>query len=299
MSVARDVPRSGSRSTAARPARNSLRAASAIFSRPTQLAPIGRPKKLLCSSSSSCVPSSDADSACRSSNPDSGKTRCGACRCSQTPRPVAELRLAYVAWALPTSFLWASTYFNTDTPPRTGVLVKRLQSSRRPRMSAYSDSSPLKFLPGDGTLSMRLLCLDGDILVCWASEASEAQQLYQNMLAARYTKHHDPCGHGQSLPGDSLHTSLVDHSSNHPLCRSDAERGTIGAADPLLLRLLNSAPQTSDFTNLVSVPVGECCADPDLLVMPSQSRQCMDLYWHGDSCDALPNRSTRRPLFRG
>jgi hypothetical protein len=76
----KDVPRSGARPAAARPARNSVRVASAIFWRPTPPAPTGRPKKLLySSSSSSSIASSDADSACRSSNPDSGKTRCVAC----------------------------------------------------------------------------------------------------------------------------------------------------------------------------------------------------------------------------
>ena len=120
-----DVPRSGARPTAPRPAHNSVPAASAISWRPTPPAPTGRPKKLFYSFSSS-VASSDDDSACRSSNPDSGKTRCVACRCSQTPPLAAELPLAYVAWALPTSFLRSSSYFNTDTISRTGVLVRRL-----------------------------------------------------------------------------------------------------------------------------------------------------------------------------
>jgi len=120
-----DVPRSGARPAVPRPARNSLRAAAAISWRTTPPPPTGRSKTLLCSSSSS-VASSDADSTCRSSNPDSGKTRCAACRCSQNPPPTAELPLAYVAWALTTFFLRSSSYFNTDTSPRTGVLVKRL-----------------------------------------------------------------------------------------------------------------------------------------------------------------------------
>jgi hypothetical protein len=125
-----DVPRSGARPTTPRPAHNSFRAASAISWRPTPPAPTGqteRPK--LHDSSSSSVASSDADSACRSSNPDSGKTRCVACRWSQTPPPSAELPLAYVFWALPTFFLWSSSYFNTDPTPRTGVLVERLRLS--------------------------------------------------------------------------------------------------------------------------------------------------------------------------
>src|SRR5438552_2652383 len=50
---------------------------------------------------------------------------CPGIRSSQTPPPTAELPLAYVAWALTTCFLGSSSYFNTDTSPRTGVLVKR------------------------------------------------------------------------------------------------------------------------------------------------------------------------------
>jgi hypothetical protein len=52
-----------------------------------------RPAKLLYSSSSRAA-CSDDDSACRSASPGSGKIRCVACRCSQTPQPTAELRLA-------------------------------------------------------------------------------------------------------------------------------------------------------------------------------------------------------------
>src|SRR5258708_3106495 len=84
--------------------------------------PSGGPQKLLYSFFSS-VASSDDDSACRKSNPDSGKTRCVACRCSETPPSTAELPPAYVAWALETSFLWSSSYLNTDKTPRTGVLL--------------------------------------------------------------------------------------------------------------------------------------------------------------------------------
>jgi len=87
-----------------------------------------RPKKLLCSSSST-VAFSDAYSACQSSNPGSGKTRCVACRCSQTPPLTAELPLACVAWALPIAFLRSSSYFNTDASTRTGVLVRRLRTT--------------------------------------------------------------------------------------------------------------------------------------------------------------------------
>ena len=125
-----DLPRCGARPTAPRPAHNSVPAASAISWRPTPPAPTGRPQKLLCSFFSS-VASSDADSACRSSNRDSGKTRCVARRCSQTPLLAAELRLAYVAWVPTTSVLRSSGHLNTDRAPRTGVLVKRLRLSSR------------------------------------------------------------------------------------------------------------------------------------------------------------------------
>jgi len=50
----------------------------------------------------------------RSSNPDSGKTRSAAYRCSQTRQPTAELRHGYVASALTTLFLRSSGHFNTD-----------------------------------------------------------------------------------------------------------------------------------------------------------------------------------------
>src|ERR1035441_1947850 len=44
------------------------------------------------------------------------------------PPPTPELPRVYVAWALTPSFLWSSSYFNTDTIARTGVLVRRLRS---------------------------------------------------------------------------------------------------------------------------------------------------------------------------
>jgi len=53
---------------AACPARNSVRAAPAISSRPTPPAPTGQPQNLLCSSFPS-VASSDDDSACRTQSP--------------------------------------------------------------------------------------------------------------------------------------------------------------------------------------------------------------------------------------
>lgn len=46
-------------------------------------------------------------------------------RCSQLP-PLDELPLTYVTWAVTTSFLQSSSYLNTVTTLRTGVLVKRL-----------------------------------------------------------------------------------------------------------------------------------------------------------------------------
>ena len=110
-----DVPRSGARPVGSRPAHNSLRAGSATSWRPTPPAPTGRPQKLLCSSYSS-VASSDDDAGCQNSNPDSGKTRCVACHCSQTRPPTAELPRGYVAWALTTLFLRSSAT-STQTPP--------------------------------------------------------------------------------------------------------------------------------------------------------------------------------------
>ena len=93
---------------------NSLRAGSAISWRPTPPTPTGRPKKHSSFSPSTAV-SSDADQAFRSSNPDCGKTRSAAYRCSQTPPLTVELRLASVAWVLTTYFLQSSSYPNTDT----------------------------------------------------------------------------------------------------------------------------------------------------------------------------------------
>src|SRR5438552_8798588 len=93
-------------------AHNSVRAASATSWRPTPPAPTGRPQKLLYSFFSS-VASSDDDPACRNSNPDSGKTRCVACRYSQTPPLTFELPRGCVAWRLTTCLLRSSSYFNT------------------------------------------------------------------------------------------------------------------------------------------------------------------------------------------
>src|SRR6266699_3504152 len=80
--------------------------------RPTPPAPTGRPQKLLYSFFSS-VASSDDDPACRNSNLDSGKTRCVACRYSQTPPLTFELPRGCVAWGLTTCLLRSSSYFNT------------------------------------------------------------------------------------------------------------------------------------------------------------------------------------------
>src|SRR5438552_19035929 len=120
-----DVPRSGARPAAPRPPHNSVRAASATSWRPTPPAPTGRPQKLLYSFFSS-VASSDDDSACRNSNPDSGKTRCVACRWSRTPPLTSELPRGCVAWGLTTCFLQSSTTSTQDTPPPTDVLVRHL-----------------------------------------------------------------------------------------------------------------------------------------------------------------------------
>src|SRR5438874_9307139 len=107
-----DVPRSGARPAAPQLAHNSVRAASATSWRPTPPAPTGWPQKLLYSFFSS-VASSDDDSACRNSNPDSGKTRCVACRYSRTPPLTSELPRGCVAWGLTTCFLRSSSYFST------------------------------------------------------------------------------------------------------------------------------------------------------------------------------------------
>src|SRR6266550_2780351 len=107
-----DVPRSGARPAAPQLAHNSVRAASATSWRPTPPAPTGRPQKLVYSFFSS-VASSDDDPACRNSNLDSGKTRCVACRYSQTPPLTFELPRGCVAWGLTTCLLRSSSYFNT------------------------------------------------------------------------------------------------------------------------------------------------------------------------------------------
>lgn len=57
-----------------------------------------------------------------SSNPESGKTRSDACRCSQTSQPIAGRPLVSLAWVLTTYFL-QSFSLNTDRSSRTGVLV--------------------------------------------------------------------------------------------------------------------------------------------------------------------------------
>jgi hypothetical protein len=89
-------------------------------------APNDRPRKLAYAFSSNAV-SLDGDPVCCSSILDSGKTRCGVCRCSQTRTPTAELPLVYVAWALTALFLRSSGHFNTDPATRTDVFVRRLR----------------------------------------------------------------------------------------------------------------------------------------------------------------------------
>ena len=116
-----DIPRSGARPAASRPARNSVRAASAISWRTTPPPPTGQSKKLFYSFSSS-VASSDDDSVCRSSNPDSDKTRCVACRCSQTLPLAAELPRGCVAGVLAFSVFHSSSHFTTHASRRKGVL---------------------------------------------------------------------------------------------------------------------------------------------------------------------------------
>src|SRR5271157_4581108 len=120
------APRSDARPTAPRQAHNSVRAALAISWRPTPPAPTGQPKKLFYSFSSS-VASSDAGQACRSSNPDSDKTRCVACRCSQTPPLAAQSPRGCVGGSPPLAVFHASSHFTTHASRRKGVLPRRLR----------------------------------------------------------------------------------------------------------------------------------------------------------------------------
>lgn len=125
-----DVLRSGVRPTVPQPAHNSVRAASAISWWPTPPAPTGWLKKLFYSFSSS-VAYSDDDSACRSSNPESGKTRCVACRCLQTPLLAAELPRACAGGAPTLSVFHSSSHFTIRAARRKGVLLKRLLPTHR------------------------------------------------------------------------------------------------------------------------------------------------------------------------
>jgi hypothetical protein len=121
------VPRSGARPIAPRPAHNPARTASAISWRPTPPVATGRPKKLFYSFSSSVASSGD-DSACRSSNRDSDKTRCVACRCSQTPPRAAEFPHGCVGGSPTFSVFHSSSHFTTHASQRKGVLARRLQT---------------------------------------------------------------------------------------------------------------------------------------------------------------------------
>src|SRR5438552_8481977 len=121
-------------------AHNSVRAASATSWRPTPPAPTGRPQKLLYSFFSS-VASSDVDPACRNSNPDSGKTRCVACRYSQTPPLTFELPRGCVVWGLTTFFYGHRATSTRDTPPPTDVLVRHLP------IQAITQTQPKSRLP--------------------------------------------------------------------------------------------------------------------------------------------------------
>jgi hypothetical protein len=73
-------------------------------------------------------------SVCRSSNPDFGKTRSAAYRCSQIQPPTAELPLVYVAWVPTTPFLRSSGHCNTNGAVRTGVFVRHLRNNGSSRM---------------------------------------------------------------------------------------------------------------------------------------------------------------------
>jgi hypothetical protein len=73
--------RPGDHPTTTRPVGELIRATSAISGRPILRVPTGGTQKVFYSFSSSVASSSDAGSACRSSNPDCGKIHCVACRC--------------------------------------------------------------------------------------------------------------------------------------------------------------------------------------------------------------------------
>src|SRR5271157_1648593 len=117
--------RSDARPTSPRQAHNSVRVALAISWRPTPPAATSLPKKLFYSFPSSVASSGD-DSACRSSNPDSGKTRCVACRCPQTPQLAAEFPRGCVGGSPTFSVFHSSSHFTTHPCRRKGVLLRRL-----------------------------------------------------------------------------------------------------------------------------------------------------------------------------
>ena len=121
-----DIPRSGARSEAPQPAHNSIRAASAISWRPTPPGPTDWPTKPFYSFSSS-VASSDDGQACRSSTSYSDKTRCVACRCSQTPPLAAQFPRGCVGGVLAFSVLHPFSHFTTHDSRPKGVLLRRLR----------------------------------------------------------------------------------------------------------------------------------------------------------------------------
>src|SRR5208283_405372 len=120
--------RSDARPTSPRQAHNSVRVALAISWRPTPPAATSLPKKLFYSFPSSVASSGD-DSACRSSNPDSGKTRCVACRCPQTPQLAAEFPRGCVGGSPTFSVSHSSSHFTTHASHRKGALPRRLRCS--------------------------------------------------------------------------------------------------------------------------------------------------------------------------
>src|SRR5208283_2053563 len=60
-------------------------------------------------------------------NPDSGKTRCVACRCPQTPQLAAEFPRGCVGGSPTFSVFHSSSHFTTHPCRRKGVLLRRLR----------------------------------------------------------------------------------------------------------------------------------------------------------------------------
>ena len=90
------------------------------------------------------VASSDDGQACRSLNPDCGKTRCVACRCSQTPLLTPEFPRGCVGGSPTFSVFHSSSHFTTDPCRRKGVLPRRLLSSLQPDLRRSASQRGVK-----------------------------------------------------------------------------------------------------------------------------------------------------------